>query len=269
MDRAPKIIVNATAFLVVAAAIYQAAAGPALTVLTGVTPEAVAQFVTPLIADAIPREFEGKKDWGKTTRITTGLRSSGNFFSFDIHRKKSEVRDGVWKKYRLTLVEPDKNLSVRIENLKSLDDGRYALTLFVAAKMHGWARTAVYESGVHIVSLEAEGDTSIRLWIDAEIGVETVQSSMFIPGVELKPVITAAKLKFDEFKLRRVSDVRGEVAEQLGELFRDALEKELKGPKLVAKLNKSINKHPERLRLTPDKLLGESTSKEEKKTAGK
>jgi hypothetical protein len=229
----------------------------------------IAQFAGPLIAEAIPREYEGSKDWGKTTRVTTGLRSSGNFFKFDIHREKKEVNDGIWKKYRLTFVEPDKNLTVKIENLRSLDSGRHALTLFVAGKVHGWARTRVYESGVHIVSLEAEGDTSIRLWLDAEIGVETVKTSTFIPGIEIKPVITGAKLKFDDFKLRRISDVRGEVAQQLGDVLRDALEKELKGPKLVAKINRSINKHPERLRFTPDKLLGTSTSKEEKKTAGK
>ena len=87
----------------------------------------------------VPREFKGSKDWGKTTRITSGVRSYGNFFDFNIHRKTSEVNDGVWKKYRLTLVEPEKNLTVRIDNLHSIDSGKHALTLFVAAKVHGWA----------------------------------------------------------------------------------------------------------------------------------
>ena len=178
VERFRKFAAGSVAFLAGVAAIVQAPAGPALTTLTGITPELIGQLVGPIIAEAIPREFKGSKDWGKTTRVTSGVRSYGNFFEFNIHRKTSEVNDGVWKKYRLTLVEPDKNLTVRIDNLRSIDSGKYALTLFVAAKVHGWARATVYESGVHVISLEAEGDTSIRLWIDAEIGVESVQSSI-------------------------------------------------------------------------------------------
>src|SRR6187401_1422911 len=97
MDRAPKSALKAAAFLVVAAAIVKAVAGPSLSTLTGVTPEMVAQLLTPLIAEAVPRKFEGEKDWGKTKVVTTGVRSEGNFFRFDIHSKKKEVNDGIWK----------------------------------------------------------------------------------------------------------------------------------------------------------------------------
>src|SRR3954451_12547180 len=222
MERAAKLALVGVGLILGAVGIMKATAGSALSTLTGVTPELVAQIVSPLIAEAIPREYEGKKDWGKTKRVTTGVRSEGNFFRFDMHRKLEEVNDGAWKKYKLTLVEPDKNLTVRIDNLRSLDSGRYALTLFVAAKVHGWARATVYEHGVHVVSLEAEGDTSIRLWIDAQVGVESVPSSLLIPGVELHPTVTDARLTFDEFQLKRISDVKGPVAHELGILLREA-----------------------------------------------
>jgi hypothetical protein len=261
MDRAPKSALRVIAFLVVAAAIAKASAGPALSTFTGVTPEMVAQLVTPLIAEAMPREFKGEKDWGKTKVVTTGVRSEGNFFRFDIHSKKKEANDGIWKKYRVTLIEPEKNLEIRIDNMHRLDSGKYALTLFVAAKVHGWARAVVYEHGVHVISLETEGDAAIRLWVDAEVSAETVQSSTFIPGLELRPVVTDARLKFDDFKLTRISDVRGAVAKELGDLLRKELQKKLSGPKLVDRFNRSLQKHPERLRLSPDMLLGKSSPK--------
>jgi hypothetical protein len=261
MDRLKKPALAAAAFLFVVAAMLKAMAGPSLASLTGITPEVVAQLVTPLIAEAVPREFEGKKDWGKTSKVTTGLRSEGNFFKFDIHSTKSEVNDGIWKKYRVTLIEPEKNLEIRIDDMHRLESGKYALTLFVAAKVHGWARAVVYEHGVHVISLDAEGDTAIRLWVDAEVGVETVQSSTFIPGLELRPVVTDARLKFDDFKLTRISDVRGSVAKELGELLRKELQNQLSGPKLVDRLNHSLQKHPERLRLSPDMLLGKASPK--------
>jgi hypothetical protein len=110
---------------------------------SGPSAEEISQIAARLIADAIPRQYERSDDWGRTKSITTGLRSSGNFFKFDIHRRKSEVKHGVWKKYRVVLIEPEKNLVVRIDNLREIGPGRTALTLSVAAKLHGWARAKV------------------------------------------------------------------------------------------------------------------------------
>jgi hypothetical protein len=112
---------------------------------------------------------------------------------------------------------------------------------------------------MRVLSLEPEGDTSIRLWVDADVGVETVKSSTFIPGLELQPLVTDARIKFDDFRLTRIGDIHGDVAKELGDLFRKVIQKELSGPKLVDRLNHSLQKHPERLRLSPDQLLSKST----------
>lgn len=224
-------------------------------VIPALAPELIAQIAAPLIADAIPREYERSKDWGRKRTITTGLRSSGNFFKFDIHRRKKEVNDGVWKKYRVTLVEPEKNLVVRIENLRKLESGRYAFTLFVTAKLHGWARAVVYEHGVHVVSLEGEGDTSVRLWLDAEIGIESVSGQSLVPGVAIRPTVTAARLKLEEFELTRISDVSGPIVRELGDGLRHVIEEKLSGPELVEKINRSIEKRRDRLEFSPDKLF--------------
>jgi hypothetical protein len=81
-------------------------AAPPASVPGGFAPELVSQIAARVVAAEIPREYERKKDWGRTKKIATGLRSYGNFFRFDIHRDRSEVNDGVWKHYRLTLVQP-------------------------------------------------------------------------------------------------------------------------------------------------------------------
>lgn len=227
----------------------------------GLAPELISQIASHIIAAEIPREFEGSKDWGRTKRMTTGLRSYGNFFKFDIHRDRSEVNDGIWKRYRLTLVDPDKNLDVKIENLRTLETGRIALTLNVAAKVHGWARIKIYESGVHIIALEAEGDTGIRLAIDADIGVKPASSDSFLPSYAIDPLVTDARLKFEDFNLTRISDVGGTFAHEVGIVLREAAEDELKGKKLTEKINRSIDKHRDRLKLTPEMLLGKALGK--------
>ena len=58
-----------------------------------------------LIEDAIPDHYEKEKDWGKTKNITVGIRNKG----IKLYRRKKPVNHGVWKRYRVSLVEPEQN----------------------------------------------------------------------------------------------------------------------------------------------------------------
>ena len=250
----------AVAVLAVAAgdaAFAQIAVLPAPPAASAVSPDATAQIVARMIAEAIPREYDRTKDWGRTKRITTGLRSSGNFFEFDVHRQKTEVKHGVWKHYRATLVEPEKNLLVRIDNLRSLEAGKIAFTLFVTTKLHGWGRAKVYDRGIHLIALEAEADAKISLWLDCEIALEAAPASL-LRGIAIRPQVTAARMSLDEFRLGRISDLSGPIVRELGDGLRHLIEDELNGPKLAAKLNRSIEKRRDRLVFTPEMLLGTS-----------
>jgi hypothetical protein len=228
---------------------------------TRLAPEIVTQAAANIIAAEIPREYERTKDWGKTKQISTGLRSSGNFFDFDVHRKKKEVKHGVWKAYKLNLIDPDTNLDVKVENLRTLESGRIALTLNVNAKVHGWARTKMYELGVHIISLEVEGDTDVRLSLDAEIGMNSVKTDSYLPSYAVDPKVTAARMDFNDFRVTRVSDVRGSAAHELGILLREAVEDELAGNKLAEKINKAIDKKRDKLILSPQSLIKKVSAK--------
>ena len=90
------------------------------------------------------------------------------------------MNHGVWKKYRITVVDPDKDLVVNVTNLRTIELGRIGLTLSVNAKLHGWARAKVYDRGIHVIALEAEADTSVQLLIDAEIALESVPTTSYL-----------------------------------------------------------------------------------------
>jgi hypothetical protein len=255
MSRSVLIFVAISAFTTGVSAFAQTATNPRSPAPATVSPDATAQIVARMIADAIPRDYDRTKDWGRTKRITTGLRSSGNFFEFDVHRRKSEVNHGVWKHYRATLVEPERNLLVRIDNLRSLSAGQIAFTLFVTTKLHGWGRAKVYDHGIHLIALEAEADAKVSLWLDCEIALEAAAAS-FLTGIAVRPQVTAARMSLDEFRLQRISDVRGPIAHELGDGLRHLIEDELNGPRLAEKLNHAIEKRRERLVFTPEMLLG-------------
>jgi hypothetical protein len=258
MNGVRKLVIVAFVLVAGATAFHETHPAPAAS-SPNVSADVVSAVAARLISEAIPREYERSKDWGRTKQITTGLRSSGNFFDFDIHRRKTEVNHGVWKKYRITLVEPEKNLDVTITNLRSIEANRFGLTLSVTARLHGWARAKVYDRGIHLIAIEADADTTAHLTLDAEFAVETVPTSAYLPGIAVRPVVSDAHLKLKDFRLNRISDLRGSLAKELGDGLRHVLEDELSGPKLVAKLNRSIEKRRERLQLTPEMLLGRTS----------
>jgi hypothetical protein len=216
-------------------------------------PNALAATISRLLENAIPVEFEKKKDWGATTEIPV-LRWQGKGIRTRLTTRKRAVNHGVWKHYRLRLIDPQQNLAVQLVNLRPVAPGRVAYTLHVDAKLDAWARAKVYEYGVHIIALEMESDMRVRIAVDGELGVE------LRPGADgavlaLAPTVSNAQLAIDDFHLRRVSDVRGPVVRELGDGVRKLVEVELNGPRLVEKLNHAIDKKRDRLTFRPAELL--------------
>ena len=213
----------------------------------------LAKTFAKLIESTIPVEYEKKKDWGKTKNITVGLRNDG----LKVKRRKKAVNHGVWKHYRVQLLNPEEKFGVRIHNLRPKDGGRIAFTMVVNAKLDTWARAKVYQYGVHVVALEIVGDTEMKLSLACEVGAQ-LQMVAGLPSVTIDPQVTDAKITLSNFHLRRVSNAKGPLVKELSSSLRRAIEHELRGPKLTAKLNRAIDKKRDRLQLSMSELLGSS-----------
>ncbi len=218
--------------------------------MAGAAKRTLANTFAKLVEQAIPLEYDKKKDWGKTKNITVGVRNDG----LKLSRRKKAVKHGVWKHYRVKLIDPEKHLDVQIENFHAIDGSRVGFTLVLAAKLDSWARAKVYQYGVHLIALEVVGDTDLKLAIDCEVGVRWHTKSGS-PGLVIDPKVIDARLTLSDFHLRRVSNARGPLVQELSSGLRRMVEHELKGPKLVAKINRSIDKRRDRLELDFGELL--------------
>lgn len=197
------------------------------------------------VEQAIPREYEKRKDWDRTKNITVGLRNKG----FKLYRRKKRVNHGTWKHYKVGFAEPHNKLDLKITNLHAAAAGRLGFTMKVTADFNLWSRIKVYQYGVHLIGLEVVGDAAIDLEIDGEIGIR-LQTGTGQAGVALDPRVTAARLDITDLNLQRVSKANGFLVQELGEEFPRFIEQELHGAKLVAKLNRAIEKKRDRLELS-------------------
>src|SRR5215213_5404502 len=154
---------------------------------------ALAESLGQLIRDAIPLEYDKRQDWGATREITVGYRAEGKPFHIHVHRRKHAVDHGVWKHYKLRVIEPEKNLRVRLSDLQPLPNGRMAFTLELDAKLDAWSRAKVYQYGVHLIALEVEGDMQVHLEIQGEVGLQ-VTSINAAAAIAVRPVVHNATL---------------------------------------------------------------------------
>jgi len=232
-------------------------------------PERLGELLADVVRDAVPREYERAKDWDHTKRITTGVKFDGRPLRMKIHRRQKEVPHGVWKKYRVRIVEPAQSqdekqppaaeaVVVEVKNLRSLGAGRAGCTVSVSAKLDGWAQVRHYNRGVHLGTLTFEGQSLLHVSIDCEVGFGLTQGKL-LPALAIDPKVTDARVEIDEFRMRRMGELKGQAAKQLGRGLRRLIEDRLTGPKLAAKINRSIEKRRDRLQLDPSALVAQKT----------
>jgi hypothetical protein len=215
---------------------------------------ALAETLSQLLRDAIPLQYDKQKDWGATRDVTSGYRVDGKPFHYHVHRRKHAVNHGVWKHYKLQVVNPDDQLRLRLRDLTPLPGGRMGFTLELDAKLNAWSRAKVYQYGVHVIALEVEGDMQLHLEIHGEVGLQaTVVDGA--AAIAVQPLIHDAKLSLEEFHIRRVSNANGPIVRELSGGVRSLIEDELNGPRLTAKLNRAIEKKRDRLVFAPAELL--------------
>lgn len=215
----------------------------AATACSTVRGEQGADLIAGWIADAIPRQYEKKEDWGRTRRVTVGLDVSRR----GLRLKKKQVPHGIWKHYRITLAGGADGPRVELEPLQSLAPGRARAKVRFTAPLDFWGRTRIYAQGVHLGTYTAEGDATVYLRLDCEIGVR-IETSGDSPAVAIEPVVHRAELKLKNFRLKRISNADGPAVHELAKVVKHVLEDELEPPKLTKKLNRAIAKKQDRLR---------------------
>lgn len=214
-------------------------------------PGVLNSLLTALVIEIVPPEYEDRRKWGMQKKVWDGLKWSGSGLDVKVRKREKKVNDGSWKYYRITLVEPEKNLEVTISDFRKAENGRAAFDAVVKAKLHCFARLSQWESGIQLASFSVDADARAELRIQCELGIR-IDSATLPPSVVLEPEVTGADLHLAKFKLQSISKLDGPLVHELGESLEDRVAKELeeRSDKLVAKLNRSIAKNKDKLKLS-------------------
>ncbi len=206
-----------------------------------------------------PESVEDNKKWGKQKEVFDGLSIEREGLKIETRRRYKQVNHGTWSRYYVELIDPAKELQIRIVNLVQRDARTYQFDIFVETPLHVFGRMSRYQWDVQLISLSANADARARMFVRCEVQVE-VNPLHVPPSVTFKPKALEAKAELLEFKLRRVSQLHGPMVRVLSSSLREVLEEKLAeyDAKLVEKINRQLEKQKDNLHISLQNWL-EST----------
>lgn len=170
-----------------------------------------------MVVPQVPRFFEDSSGWGGSIPVPPDLR----FPKLRTYIKvgdRIEVPHGIWKKFRIWVDDPSKDVRVELRDFKKTKDGGFRLQIDVDALGHGAAEVKPWQKGLGLPAVTGEADFVVGLKLDVDVKL-TLDTSKFPPDVGVEPWIVSSKLELKEINLKRIGSIisiEGEPAFNLG-----------------------------------------------------
>lgn len=207
-----------------------------------------------VLLTAIPDQYEDREHWGRTIGVVNGVRVKQRGLRIDLSPRVKQVNDGPWHRYQVVFPRPEKNLRLVINQVQSLGPGRFSCAIHLTVKPRITARYEQWFAGVKGLNFTVVSDATVQLHAHCLLYIRTERREKhWLPDVILEPSIQSLKLKLVEVDTQRIGEIRGDLAEEIGNGSRgfiaDLLRKQ--EPKVLKKANAAIAKKRDALRLSP------------------
>lgn len=215
------------------------------------TPTQFQPLLVQLIMETVPHDYENTKKWGGTKEIVSGLNVKLDGWQVRTKRRRNDVNHGTWKRYHVTLVDPQEFFQLQLLNLREESPGVVAFELLVQARLQTYGRLQEWRRGVRLFSISADAIADVALKLDCRLSSK-LDASHLPPDILLRPKVVAAEMRLKRFKLKHVSKADGPIVREFGDGIETLIRKELKkkNEKLVGKINRQIEKNEDELRIS-------------------
>ncbi|MCI0463326.1 MAG: hypothetical protein L0Z62_40785 [Gemmataceae bacterium] len=208
--------------------------------------EALSRLVHKMVAGQFPKTFEYDEGWGTTIPIPEKL-SLPRLRTRVRVGDREELPHGPWRKVRGRIIDPERDLTVRVRGLTRKGDGPYRLSLDVDVALCGELELQRWQKGLLLLNPVGQADVVVSLAMEWDVTVK-VDPKAPLSKVKLEPMVAELKLGLKEFALKEVTLKRlgpilqGESAREAGELLRGIVVDLLRSqePQLKEQLNQAI-----------------------------
>jgi hypothetical protein len=224
--------------------------------------EAASEWITSVVRQFLPAEYEDTRDWGGTKRMFDGLKVHRDGIQIKTKRRWKEANHGTWKMYRVQPLDPAEEFQLRVQNIRRLDNGAVAFDLAAEAPLAVMGRLSQWQWDVQLYSFSAEGAARVRLTAQCELAMR-LDPRKLPPDLVLHPKVNSADVALVDFRIDRISKADGPVVEEIGRGMRRVLQEKLDEDRdeLAEKLNRQIAKKQDKLRLSLHDALSSKWSR--------
>ncbi len=209
-----------------------------------------------IIRDNLPETYEDRRKWDLQKEVWDGVDFHREGMKVKTKRKHKLVNHGTWTRYKLDMVDPDQNLKIQFRKLEATADNKVHFDVSVEMWLDIFGRLSQWVRDVQMISLSANADAVCQLNITGTVAFQ-LNPLKFPPDIRIQPHVDTASVEISQFKVRRISQLGGPLAEQLGNGLRAALENKLEesNERLAEKMNKQIAKHADRMQFSTQDWL--------------
>jgi hypothetical protein len=212
----------------------------------------------------LPPNIEDNRKWGKQRKVYDGVAWKWDGLRLDTKRRWKLVNHGTWSRYFIEFIDPAKRLQIQVLSLQPHSSGKsFSTRIKIVAPLKVFARVSQFQRDVQWISVSVQADATVAMEAEFEIGIR-INPLVFPPDVEFDPRATQADVRLVEMEVHRISQIRGDLAEWLGQGIRTILDRKLidYNDKLVEKINASLAKQKDHLRLSAQDWLSSAFNKQ-------
>jgi hypothetical protein len=236
--------------LIAAAADDPKAAGPKAAGPTAEGKKDYADFsrlIHKMVVKEMPREFEERSGWGNMVPLTEPLRFPNLPRARVRIGDKVGYPDGLWKKFRVRIDDPNKDLKINVRDFSKMDPKTFRLTVDSEVALAGEGEIQNWQKGLPLGRFIGQADALVGLGMVFDVGV-TLNTKKFPPDLVIEPKLTGLQVDLKQFNLRRVVNpttnlaIEGELAKNIGNDLKDVLKSLIKNaePDIKTRANDAI-----------------------------
>ena len=202
-------------------------------------PADFSELLRMLLLESMKSEYADLRHWKRTVERFDGFHIHG----IRISKRERDVPHGFWRRYKVTLIQPEKTFEAQVQQLAPTPEGAIPFSILISLRARCEATFAWWAYGVKGINGTAVSDATIhlRLRLETSPKIHFRLNSPF-PQFDLRPRVTHVELKLKDLDVRKLGILKGDLAEVLGDGSRKAVEAMMQQQegKIRDKLQKSL-----------------------------
>lgn len=170
-----------------------------------------------MVAPHVPKFYEDLSGWGGSIPVPPDLKLP-RLRTYIKVGDRVEVPHGIWKKFRIWIDEPERDVEVRLLDMKRTDKGGFRLQIEGTALLHGEGEVKPWQKGLGLPIVKADADIVVQLNLEVDVKL-TFDTKTFPPEISVEPWIVSSNLQIRDFHLKRIQSlitIEGDTVSNLG-----------------------------------------------------